>query len=646
MGARGRARKSAKASGGGRGAASVTAAVVASAVASATLLFFSLLLIPILASAATNNSTPSSPSSLLPPPFLAAATRPNGDRLENWSLTSTIVPPPPSSSDSGRGGNGGVAFVEPASVEEVQRVVRGDVSRFPSPLLTVGSGHSSGEVVSLYDPRTGKYSGTILKSTKLCGMSLEEGGGEGGKKKHLVRVGAGVELADLHDWLAERGLEISMSPEIGDATVGSAAAASTKDSSVAGGADDGDFGEGKTSSSSSSSSRPRAPPYPSSDLYKGMGDGYLGALVRGLRYVNASGHLVDLDSRRGGNGGNGNNDDEMQQIRKMAGSFGLMGPIVDVLLEARPLALVETRVKIVPLGELESDLEFAKKIIKIRDECDNLMVLISLGGVAKTGSRVEVSPGFRPVAYVEMRTRRRGADRRSSSPPLLNRLLVSWWLPELIRRTKFGAFAEGSPPSWLLTVSRVPLVGRVLDGGAAAVTPRRFFVNRYGPAVAGRPRLSFTYYELVDFARFPEAVAALMSLARDFERRTGWAPGALAVYFVRRGGEKETSNYSGPKGISCTLDPVTGAPGDPRFRQFLAESDALIQSLGGRLSPSQSLPSALESENDETSAAVDFGGLDQSLVGGESGKRFATPYLRRVFAADARAQELKREGRG
>ena len=61
----------------------------------------------------------------------------------------------------------------------------------------------------------------------------------------------------------------------------------------------------------------------------------------------------------------------------------------------------------------------------------------------------------------------------------------------------------------------------------------------------------------MDFERFPEAVAALMELARDFEMRTGFAPGALAIYFVKRSGEKETSNYSGPKGISCTLDPVT-----------------------------------------------------------------------------------------
>lgn len=317
-------------------------------------------------SSSPSSSSPSSASSS-PAPFLAAATKPNGDSLENWSLTSTIVP-----SESA-----GVVFVEPATVEEVQRVVRGGSdggqgsSFFPSPLLTVGSGHSSGEVVSLYDPRTRKYKGTVLKTTRLRGMWLEEGsGGEKGKRPLFVRVGAGIVLADLHDWLAERGLEISMSPEIGDATVGSAAAASTKDSSVAGGDDDGDFGEGETSPSSSS--RPHAPPYPPSDLYKGMGDGYLGALVRGVRYVNASGHLVDLDARRSGSGLDGGND-AAKEIRRMQGSFGLMGPIVDVLLETRPLALVETRVKIVPLEENEPDLEFARRIVKLRDDCDNMM---------------------------------------------------------------------------------------------------------------------------------------------------------------------------------------------------------------------------------------------------------------------------------
>ena len=364
-------RQSGKATGRGARAASAATSAVASSLSSLLLL----LALPLLASAANSSSSPPSSS----PRFPAAATSPNRDRLEkgsleNWSLTSTIVPPPASAADGG-GGNS-VVLVEPGSVEEVQRVVRDDGGRYPAPLLTVGNGHSSGEVVSLYDPRTGLYRGTVLKTKALRGMSLEEaggdesgGGGGGGRKRYFVRAGGGVPLADLHDWLADRQLEISFSPEIGDATVGSGAVASMKDSSVAGGADDGDFGEGKASSSLPSlpsSTFSRGPPYPSSAVYKGMGDGYLGALVRGVRYVNASGGIVDLNARRGA--------EDAKEIRRIQGSFGLMGPVVDVLLETRPLSLVETRVKIVPLEDSRSDLDFAKKLLKLRGECDNMMV--------------------------------------------------------------------------------------------------------------------------------------------------------------------------------------------------------------------------------------------------------------------------------
>lgn len=279
--------------------------------------------------------------------------------------------------------------------------------------------------------------------------------------------------------------------------------------------------------------------------------------------------------------------------------------------------------------------------------------MISLGGVAKTGSKVEVAPEFEPFAYLETRTRRRGDQ--ASSLPLLNKWFVSWWLPETIRKTKFDAFAKGSVPSWLLTTYRIPLAGRVLDGGAAAIKPRRFFVNRYGPAVAGRPRLSFTYYEL-DLERFPGAVAALLGLARSFGRRTGWAPGALAVYFVRRSGEKEAGNYSGPEGISCTLDPVTGAPEDPRFRQFLKEADSLIErGFGGRLSPSQSLPSALESADGGGRGRIPGGGggqfrgarpIDARRRGREEVCHALPARSVRRGRAGARAEERREVGRG
>lgn len=112
-------------------------------------------------------------------------------------------------------------------------------------------------------------------------------------------------------------------------------------------------------------------------------------------------------------------------------------------------------------------------------------------------------------------------------------------------------------PQWILYASRIPGTGTALLGGKiAAIRDRRFFVNRYGPATAGEPRLSFSYYEL-DVSRLPLALPAVLALAEDFKERTGWAPGALAIYFVKRDGIQGESNYGGPPGVSCTLDPVT-----------------------------------------------------------------------------------------
>ena len=261
------------------------------------------------------------------------------------------------------------------------------------------------------------------------------------------------------------------------------------------------------------------PPYPPSSVYKGMGYGHLAPLVRGLRYVNASGALVDLDARR--------SPLEASAVRALGGSFGLMGPVVSVLLETRPLALVETRLKVVPQEAQESDEAFTEKLLALRNECDNMLVretlliflygdqrssgkgggdnvpfffyhslclclfffsllyehfhfcllfflfflffskgrfahffsllrlrllplpllegsrdvvslpfydqktnqntkaLISLGGVASSGSTVEIDPTFkRPWAYVELRTRRRGAD--AQKVPLYNKLAIDW----------------------------------------------------------------------------------------------------------------------------------------------------------------------------------------------------------------------------
>ena len=124
---------------------------------------------------------PSAPSSA---PAPATAQQGQEELLQNWSLVSTIVPAPPSA----------VAFARPTSVAEVQAVVADATGKFPSPVLTVGSGHSSGDVVSVVES-DGAFRGTILQMTEIKGMALEEvevvAGGTAAGRRRRLRSGSG-----------------------------------------------------------------------------------------------------------------------------------------------------------------------------------------------------------------------------------------------------------------------------------------------------------------------------------------------------------------------------------------------------------------------------------------------------------------------
>ena len=184
---------------------------------------------------------PMASAGLAPAPASTPSAAGEQGELQNWSLVSTIVPAPPSTISP----PGSFAFAKPRTVAEVQAVVGDTTGKFPSPVLSVGSGHSSGDVVSLVNSSDNAFRGTILQMTQILGMALEEvdpagggGGGAGGggttaggrrrssslrrrrlegaaaataaagapAKKYYVRAGGGVILADLHDWLAERQL--------------------------------------------------------------------------------------------------------------------------------------------------------------------------------------------------------------------------------------------------------------------------------------------------------------------------------------------------------------------------------------------------------------------------------------------------------
>src|SRR5688500_17550611 len=87
----------------------------------------------------------------------------------------------------------------PDTPEEIQEIIR-DKYKFPSPVVAIGSGHSNSgcNVVN---------GGTAVSMKKF---------------KHItepadteVTAGAGVQLFELHRYLAERKLQLPFTPEIG-----------------------------------------------------------------------------------------------------------------------------------------------------------------------------------------------------------------------------------------------------------------------------------------------------------------------------------------------------------------------------------------------------------------------------------------------
>eukprot|EP00775_Hariotina_reticulata_P008748 gene8748-8928_t len=216
--------------------------------------------------------------------------------VANWNLTQTSVP---------------AVHVQVSSTEQVVQVCE-NVSKFPSPVLAVGSLHSVNSCLT-------NNGGTILN---LSGMNnilgLEAAG---------VRVQAGVKLADLHDWLARQkgGLEISFSPEIGDATVGSLAVTTSKDSSI-------------------------------------NGPGYLSGLINEIVYVDEVGRVVVLTKAK-----------TPMELLEFTCSYGMMGIVVEVVLAVRPRAPITTRSCTAHASDGQAA---AKAILQAHNNCDALFAIL------------------------------------------------------------------------------------------------------------------------------------------------------------------------------------------------------------------------------------------------------------------------------
>jgi hypothetical protein len=168
------------------------------------------------------------------------------------------------------------AFVTPETPADLQQIIR-DSATFPSPVVPIGSGHSNSgcNVVN---------GGTAVSMKKGFHYIGEPTAAD-------VTVGAGVQLFEVHRFLAKRRMQLPFTPEIGNATIGSVACCCLKDAAM------------------------------------GKSSGIASGMVKAVKFVDARGDLREM--KRGDEG-----------WETMTSSHGLFGIIYEVVLDVIPMTLV------------------------------------------------------------------------------------------------------------------------------------------------------------------------------------------------------------------------------------------------------------------------------------------------------------------
>lgn len=381
-------------------------------------------------------------------------------------------------------------YVEPIRYADVQAVVR-DGARFPTPVNAVGSMLS----VSSTFVNDGGTLVCLKKLDEVLGVEIDARG------RTVVRVQAGCRLKKLNTWLQARGLEIPFQAEIGEATVGSVAVGDTKESSL------------------------DAP-------------GYFSAHVVEIAYVDETGDLRVISDHADG-----------AFFHEFKCSFGLMGVVVECLVETRSASLCRSDVSI---GVYETPQALSEGLLEKRGQSDALLAIVFLDKlVALYDQRFEAGPGARTPSL--------------SQPQC-----------EAFRAAKRLAIQRGFD-------------GVEVPQPKGLVYSRADFVNEYWRPGANEKRLDFQYYEH-DISQVARVIAETYAFTHAFAQETGFAPGGWATYFVRRPPreQKPFGLYSDGPGVSFSFDPIHSDPADARWQEFSRRYNELaIRGLGARVSPIQ-----------------------------------------------------------
>lgn len=198
--------------------------------------------------------------------------------VTNWNATATCDP---------------AREVTPSSLEELIAIVKNPA--WPSPVRAVGSLHSLNPCAMT--------DGTLvhMKASPFQNIGTPANGS--------VTIGAGVTMFELKNALQPYGLQIAVTPEIGNATAGSVACCGTKDASLIQGPDE-------------------AP-------------GQISSTVIGVRMVNARGEIEEVTEAK-----------DPSRMRVIRSSYGLLGIVFEVTFATCQLQIVSYKPERLPLANL------------------------------------------------------------------------------------------------------------------------------------------------------------------------------------------------------------------------------------------------------------------------------------------------------
>jgi L-gulonolactone oxidase len=188
--------------------------------------------------------------------------------VTNWNSTATCDP---------------ARELTPTSLADLIDIVKDThAMSCPSPVRAVGSLHSLNRCFTT--------TGTLVHMKAPPFRQIGEPVGDS------VTVGAGVTMFELKSFLKERGRQIAVTPEIGNATAGSVACCGTKDASLK------------------------------------DGPGQISSTVIGVKMVDATGATVDVTQAS-----------DPARLRLLRSSYGLFGLVYEVTFATCPLQMVEYR---------------------------------------------------------------------------------------------------------------------------------------------------------------------------------------------------------------------------------------------------------------------------------------------------------------